>query len=67
MRQEASVGSRKALHVCRGHFAHYRERGLFGKYKGTFWRPQHLRGSAEQGMQAKDYRITLPDQENPQE
>lgn len=58
--QESQVGSRKALHICRGHFAHYGERGLFGKYQGTFWRPQHVRGSAERGVQQKDYRISLP-------
>ncbi len=65
--QEARVGTRRALHICRGHFAHYTERGLFGKYKGTFWRPQHVRGNMEQGVQLKDYRINLPDQEHLQE
>lgn len=24
----------KALHICRGHFKDYRERGLFGRQKG---------------------------------
>jgi hypothetical protein len=65
--QEARLGTRRALHICRGHFAHYKERGLFGKYKGTFWIPQHVRGSAEQGVQVKDYRIVLPDQKRPQQ
>ena|SRR5579883_2385088 len=60
--QEERMGARRALHICRGHFAHYEERGLFGKYKGTFWRPQHVRGSAER-VQLKDYRLSLPGQD----
>lgn len=64
--QEARVGTRRALHICRGHFAHYKERGLFGKYKGTFWIPQHVRGSAEQGVQTKDYRVILPSPKPPE-
>jgi hypothetical protein len=39
-------GLAKAMHICRGHFADYREgRGLFGKYKKLVWMPQTLRGS----------------------
>lgn len=60
--QQERVGTRRALHICRGHFAHYRERGLFGKYRGTFWRPQHVRGDAEQGVRVKDYRVKAPEQ-----
>ncbi len=46
----------KALHIARGHFAHYTDdRPLFGKYTGTFWRPAHVRGSADVGTVYKDY------------
>jgi hypothetical protein len=48
----------KALHIARGHFAHYTEdKPLFGKYAGTFWRPAHVRGSAEVGTVYKDYKV----------
>lgn len=51
-------GLRKALHICRGHFAHYTDdKPLFGKYTGTFWRPAHVRGSADAGTVYKDYRV----------
>ncbi len=51
-------GLAKALHICRGHFAHYTaEKPLFGKLTGTFYRPMHVRGSAESGIAVKDYRI----------
>lgn len=51
-------GLARALHICRGHFAHYTaEKPLFGKYTGTVYKPMHVRGSAEQGISAKDYRI----------
>lgn len=57
---EERNGTKQALHICRGHFADYREgRGLFGKYQGVFWIPQHLRGSVQQGITSKDYHITL--------
>ena len=53
-------GTKQALHICRGHFADYREgRGLFGKYKGVFWIPQHIRGNLRQGATIKDYHIKL--------
>ena len=53
----AEQGIARALHICRGHFAHYTdEHPLFGKYTGTFYRPMHLRGSVEQGVVVKDYR-----------
>lgn len=51
-------GLAKALHICRGHFAHYTaEKPLFGKHTGTFYRPMHLRGSQDAGVVEKDYRI----------
>ena len=40
------VGLVKAMHICRGHFADYRQgRGLFGKYHGRFWMPSTVRGT----------------------
>jgi hypothetical protein len=53
-----TVGLKRALHVCRGHFATYsEERPLFGKYAGRFWIPNHVRGSAASGTVVKDYRV----------
>jgi len=64
LRAEGNVsenGLAKALHICRGHFAHYTtEKPLFGKYTGTFYRPMHVRGNAEKGIAAKDYRVHHP-------
>jgi hypothetical protein len=44
-----------ALHICRGHFKDYREKGLFGRYKGIYWWEQHVRGDAQYGEIRKDY------------
>jgi len=55
-----TVGARRALHICRGHFKDYRERGLFGRTHGLFWWDQHLRGTLEAGIAAKDYRVKAP-------
>lgn len=53
-----SSDMRRALHLCRGHFATYSEdRPLFGKLIGTFWVPAHLRGLASAGTVTKDYTI----------
>jgi hypothetical protein len=55
------IGLDKALHICRGHFRHYSEdKPLFGKYAGTFWTPQHVRGKAENGVVIKDYEVKVP-------
>jgi hypothetical protein len=59
--QADATGLRRAVHLCRGHFAHYtHERPLFGKVAGTFWRPMHLRGSPSEGLVLKDYTIRAP-------
>jgi hypothetical protein len=48
-----------ALHICRGHFKDYRDgSGLFGKHRAIYWWDQALRGSVENGVHVKDYRIT---------
>jgi hypothetical protein len=52
-----SSGLKHALHICRGHFKDYRQSGLFGRHKGVFWWDMAARGSAEQGIVDKDYRI----------
>lgn len=55
------VGLQRALHICRGHFATYSpEKPLFGKYSGTFWKPQHIKGSKKSGEIVKDYAIKSP-------
>jgi hypothetical protein len=58
-------GLPKALHICRGHFAHYDERPLFGKLKGTFWKPMHVRGSATDRLVIKDYAVAGPSKDGP--
>lgn len=47
----------RSMHICRGHFRDYRERGLFGKLKGRYWFPQHIRGDAEVGVIEKAYKV----------
>lgn len=53
----AETGIKHALHICRGHFKTYDGKGLFGKYKGTFWFPSHVRGDIATGIVEKDYNI----------
>jgi hypothetical protein len=57
---EHHTGLQRALHICRGHFAIYEEKPLFGKYRGRFWIPQHVRGSIEAGVVVKDYDVAGP-------
>lgn len=53
------TGLKKALHICRGHFATYtEEKPLFGKVSGTFWVPQCIKGNHKHGTVVKDYSIT---------
>ncbi len=55
------VGLKKALHICRGHFATYTEDApLFGRVTGTFWKSMHLRGNKKVGVVVKDYQIKAP-------
>jgi hypothetical protein len=56
--QRDTQGLKHALSITRGHFKHFtEERKLFGKHEGTFWWPQHLRGSSDHGIIVKDYRV----------
>jgi len=49
---------KRALHICRGHFATYGDDNpLFGKHTGTFWRPMHVRGHTEVGEVKKSYKV----------
>lgn len=53
-------GLRRALHICRGHFATYTEdKPRFGRpgEHGSFWIPQHVRGSVERGVVVSDYNV----------
>lgn len=53
-------GLQRALHICRGHFAHYSEdKPLFGKHAGVFWIPDHVRGSEKAGRVIKDYKVKI--------
>jgi len=55
-------GLKKAMHICRGHFATYTEdKPLFGKITGTFWKPMHTRGSKKRGEVKKDYKVVAGD------
>lgn len=46
------------LHVVRGHFKDYREKGLFGRVRGIFYWEPHVRGNPERGATEKDYSVT---------
>lgn len=55
-------GLKRALHICRGHFATYTD-SMFGRKLEepvTVWRPAHVRGEAKQGVVLKDYRVDAP-------
>lgn len=50
-------GPMKALHLCRGHFKTYNEKGLFGKHKGMFYFSPTIRGNKKEGIVLKDYNV----------
>jgi hypothetical protein len=55
-----ALGLRQALHICRGHFKTFTEASpLFGKYTGTYWWAEQLRGDAGSGVVLKDYRVRV--------
>jgi hypothetical protein len=51
-------GIRQGLHIARGHFKDYRERGLFGKMKGIYWWASTLRGDLDRGVIDKTYNVS---------
>ena len=60
MRQysEAGTGSKRRVHLVRGHFKDYRHGAGVGgnpKARGLYWTPPHIRGSKELGVVAKQY------------
>jgi hypothetical protein len=62
LKREGSIeknGIQKALHICRGHFKDFTEKGLFGKIKGVFWVPAHEKGKSENGVVVKDYNVKV--------
>jgi hypothetical protein len=46
-----------ALHLVRGHFKNYAERGLFGRNKGWWWWGPHTAGRADFGTVLKSYAV----------
>ena len=52
-----TTGLQKALHICRGHFKDYREKGLFGRNKGLYWWDSQVRGKSTAGITVKDYNV----------
>lgn len=49
---------RRALHICRGHFKTFSpDAPLLGRAVGTFWWGPQIRGSREEGIVLKDYRV----------
>jgi hypothetical protein len=62
-----SNGLKKALHICRGHFATYTT-SLMGRTLEkpvTVWKPAHVRGSAKQGIVVSDYSVKAPEEPRP--
>lgn len=57
-----TAGIEKALHICRGHFKDFREKGLFGRHHDIFWWDDHVRGNFEKGITIKDYEVEEPDE-----
>jgi hypothetical protein len=61
LRTEGNIemeGLKRAMHICRGHFATYsEEKPLFGRVAGTFWIPAHVRGSLHEGVVMSDYSV----------
>ena len=53
-------GLKKALHICRGHFKDFREKGLFGRFHDIYWWDSQVRGKIENGMVIKNYDVKTP-------
>lgn len=56
------TGGGEAMHVVRGHFKDFSEKGLFGRYKGEryshIWVPQFVKGNPAHGVTVHDYEQT---------
>lgn len=60
IKKDSSTGENEGkmpLHVVRGHLRTYDEKGMFGKYYGTYFIPSHTRGDIENGTVTKDYAL----------
>jgi hypothetical protein len=55
--QQGGEHSKRKLHFVRGNWATYDDKPLFGKYRGTFFRPQSWRGDMTQGAVVKGYNL----------
>ena len=54
--------SARSAHIVRGHFKTFTEdRPLFGKWTGTYWWSQAVKGNPERGVILKDYRVKSPE------
>jgi hypothetical protein len=60
IRAEKGGSLQSALHICRGHFKHFKDKGLFGKHQGVWWWNMHARGSPEHGIVKKTYAVEAP-------
>jgi hypothetical protein len=49
-------GAPQPLQTIPGSYRDYRENGLFGRYKGIYWFPAHVRGTIEAGTLSKSYK-----------
>lgn len=54
------TGLKRALHICRGHFKDYRDKGLFGRFRNVYWWDAHVRGTIREGAVLKDYQVSGP-------
>jgi hypothetical protein len=55
----------RALHIARGHFKTFRDRGLFGKHRGMFWWNDMVRGGANTTrVVEKQYQVLAPPKED---
>lgn len=51
-------GDKKPFHICQGHFKTFTDAApLFGRFVGTYWWSQQVRGSREVGHVRKSYKI----------
>ncbi len=65
LRTEGNIeteGLKRALHICRGHFATYTDSFLGRTLEKpmTVWRPAHRRGSLKSGIVVSDYNVNPP-------
>lgn len=55
IRTLGGTGGPDPLRTVRGHYKTYEDKPLFGRFKGRFWWPPHVRGNAEDGAVTRDY------------